>query len=162
MLRASFRIRTRAAQARFCNFLKMVLSSLFFFHLPIDLNRKMLNLFYLKVQQVDEILPILGFEPRIFGVGSDRSSNWATTTTQNLGKQQIWIRNQKNGRNWKTLEVAKGIQEKPQRDVGNDIFRPPLDWLWAIYQSMSLYSTPTYSKRIVWSPNPSNWLLHHM
>ena len=25
---------------------------------------------------------MLGFEPRISGVGSDRSTNWATTTTQ--------------------------------------------------------------------------------
>ena len=25
---------------------------------------------------------MLGFEPQIFGVGSDRSANWATTTAQ--------------------------------------------------------------------------------
>ena len=29
-----------------------------------------------------KILPMTGFEPRTSGIGSDRSSNWATTTAQ--------------------------------------------------------------------------------
>ena len=33
------------------------------------------QLFYLNVQLVDKILPMLGFEPLISGVGSDRSTN---------------------------------------------------------------------------------------
>ena len=36
-------------------------------------------LFYLYVQLVDKTSPMLGFEPRTFGVGSDRSTNWATS-----------------------------------------------------------------------------------
>ena len=34
------------------------------------------------IQFVDKILPMSGFEPRISGVGSNRSTNWATTTAQ--------------------------------------------------------------------------------
>ena len=30
------------------------------------------------------MLPMVGFESQISGVGSDRSTNWATTTAQNL------------------------------------------------------------------------------
>ena len=30
----------------------------------------------------DKSLPMTGFEPRISGVGGDRSTNWATTTAQ--------------------------------------------------------------------------------
>ena len=33
------------------------------------------RLFFLNVQVVDKILPMLGFEPRISGVRSDRSTN---------------------------------------------------------------------------------------
>ena len=33
------------------------------------------RLLFLNVQVVDKILPMLGFEPRIFSVGSDRSTN---------------------------------------------------------------------------------------
>ena len=40
------------------------------------------RLLYFNVQLVDKILPMLGFEQRISGVGSDRSTNWATTTAQ--------------------------------------------------------------------------------
>ena len=29
-------------------------------------------------------LPVSGFEPRTFGIGSDHSVNWATTTAPNL------------------------------------------------------------------------------
>ena len=43
-----------------------------------------LSFFYLNVQLVDKILPILGFEPRISGVVSHCSTNWATTTAQVL------------------------------------------------------------------------------
>ena len=32
-------------------------------------------LFYLNVQLIDKILPMLGFEPRITGIGSDRTTN---------------------------------------------------------------------------------------
>ena len=38
-------------------------------------------LFYLDVRLADKILPMLGFEPRISGFRSDRSTHWATTTT---------------------------------------------------------------------------------
>ena len=38
-----------------------------------------LCLFFLNVQLVDKILPMLGFEPQISGVGSNCSTNWATT-----------------------------------------------------------------------------------
>ena len=31
-----------------------------------------------------KILPMTGFEPRISGIGSDRSANWATTTGTQL------------------------------------------------------------------------------
>ena len=34
------------------------------------------------VQLVGKILPILGFEPQISGVGSDCSTNWAKTTVR--------------------------------------------------------------------------------
>ena len=37
------------------------------------------HLFYLNVQLVDKILPMLGFELQISGVGSDHSINWAAT-----------------------------------------------------------------------------------
>ena len=40
--------------------------------------------FYCNVQLVDKILPMLGFEPQISGVGSDCSTNWATTTAQTV------------------------------------------------------------------------------
>ena len=43
------------------------------------------RLFYLNVQLVDKILPVLGFEPRIFGVGRDRSTHWAITTALIIG-----------------------------------------------------------------------------
>ena len=36
------------------------------------------------LQLVDKILPVSGFKPRISGVGSDRSTNWATTTAQDF------------------------------------------------------------------------------
>ena len=36
------------------------------------------------VQLVDKILRLTGFEPRIAGVGSNRSTNWATTIAQPL------------------------------------------------------------------------------
>ena len=40
-------------------------------------------LFYtLIVQLVDKILQMTGIEPQISGVGSDHSTNWATTTAQ--------------------------------------------------------------------------------
>ena len=32
---------------------------------------------------------MLGFEPRISGVGSDRSANWATTTAQPLLESEL-------------------------------------------------------------------------
>ena len=35
-------------------------------------------------QMFDKSLPMTGFEPRIFGVGGDRSTNWATTTAQSI------------------------------------------------------------------------------
>ena len=41
------------------------------------------RLFYLNVQLVDKILPMLRFEPRISVFGRDRSTNWATTTACN-------------------------------------------------------------------------------
>ena len=41
-------------------------------------------LFYFNAQLVDKILLMLGFEPRVSGVRSDRSTNWATTTARNL------------------------------------------------------------------------------
>ena len=36
-------------------------------------------------QMLDKSLPMTGFEPRISGVGGDRSTNWATTTAQLSG-----------------------------------------------------------------------------
>ena len=42
------------------------------------------RLFYFNVQLVDKILPMLGFEPQISGVGSHCSTNWATTTAQEI------------------------------------------------------------------------------
>ena len=41
-------------------------------------------LFYFNAQLVDKILLMLGFDPRVSGVRSDRSTNWATTTARNL------------------------------------------------------------------------------
>ena len=38
--------------------------------------------FYLNGRLVGKILPLLGFEPRIYDVRSDWSTNWATTTAQ--------------------------------------------------------------------------------
>ena len=32
------------------------------------------------VQYTNEFLPMTGYEPQTFGIGSDRSTNWATTT----------------------------------------------------------------------------------
>ena len=45
------------------------------------------SLFYFNVQLEDKISPMLGFEPRIPGVGSDCSTNWATTTA--LGQRTL-------------------------------------------------------------------------
>ena len=41
------------------------------------------------MQMTDKALPMLGFEPRISGVGSDRSANFATTTTTAQSKLAI-------------------------------------------------------------------------
>ena len=41
-------------------------------------------LFLLNVEFVDKILPMMGFKPWISGVGSDWSTNWATTTARQL------------------------------------------------------------------------------
>ena len=35
-------------------------------------------------QIFDKSLPMTEFEPRIFGVGGDRPTNWATTTAQSI------------------------------------------------------------------------------
>ena len=35
-------------------------------------------------QMFNKILPMTGVEPRISGIGIDRSTNWATTTSQVL------------------------------------------------------------------------------
>ena len=43
------------------------------------------RLFFLNAQLVDKILPMLGFKPRISGVGSDRSTYWANTTALRHG-----------------------------------------------------------------------------
>ena len=34
-------------------------------------------------QMFNKFLPMTGFEPRTYGIGSDRSTNWATTTAPN-------------------------------------------------------------------------------
>ena len=56
--------------------------------------------FHFNVQLVDEILSMLGFKLSISGVGSDRSTNWATTIApkekKSLGKfldqgQRWWL-----------------------------------------------------------------------
>ena len=47
-----------------------VISGIFFFIFVVSI----------VIQLVDKILPMLGFEPQISGVGSDRSINWATTS----------------------------------------------------------------------------------
>ena len=38
----------------------------------------------LTVYVQDKMLPITGFEPRTSGIESDRSTNWATNTAQEL------------------------------------------------------------------------------
>ena len=49
---------------------------------PLSLYFHLFSIF--NVQLVDKILPMTGFKLRIFGVGSERSANWATTTTLNI------------------------------------------------------------------------------
>ena len=48
-----------------------------------------------KVQMVDKNFPMLRFEPRISGVGSNHSTNWATTTALNscvyLSRQKMLV-----------------------------------------------------------------------
>ena len=54
-------------------FLRWAIPSLFFLYFC---------LFFLSVQLENKIMPMFGFKTQIFGVGSDRSNNWATTTDQ--------------------------------------------------------------------------------
>ena len=55
----------------------MAIPGLFFFIVVFSIIQLVDNV-------VDEILPMRGFEPRISGVRSDHSTNWATTTAHLL------------------------------------------------------------------------------
>ena len=46
---------------------------------PLPASFSFISSFLFKIQLVDEAWQMLGFEPRISGVWSDRSTNWATT-----------------------------------------------------------------------------------
>ena len=53
---------------------------------PVYLKNSMPFYFFrqLTVYVQDKMLPITGFEPRTSGIESDRSTNWATNTAQEL------------------------------------------------------------------------------
>ena len=55
-------------------FIKMAIPGLFFFIFVFSVQ--------LTVNIQYKFLPMTGFEPRTSGIGSDRSTNWATTTAQ--------------------------------------------------------------------------------
>ena len=57
-------------------FLKMGHSGLFFLYF------RLFNKTFDSKQMFDKSLPMTGFEPRISGVGGDRSTNWPTATDQ--------------------------------------------------------------------------------
>ena len=52
-----------------------------------------------KIFDINKLMPMIGFEPRTSGIGSDLSTNWATTTSQlnffhlksNLNHICLWI-----------------------------------------------------------------------
>ena len=70
-------------QTKILSFYPVLQHSLFFkmgHSRPLFLYSLYFWLFYLNVQLVDKSLPMAEFEPRISGVGRDRSTSWATTT----------------------------------------------------------------------------------
>ena len=59
-------------------------------HILFKMDFWMKKVFIYLNEQLEEIcLPLLGFEPRIYGVGSNHSTNWASTTTLNQKRLQI-------------------------------------------------------------------------
>ena len=43
-----------------------------------------------KMFNINKLLPMTGFEPRISGIGSDRSTNWVTTTSHPFQIVTFW------------------------------------------------------------------------
>ena len=61
---------------------------------------------------------MLGFEPRISGVGRDRSTNWVTTTAQAtpLFLKELPVRLKSNLRFWERQDLNPGLLgEKQER-----------------------------------------------
>ena len=75
-------------------------------------------LFYVNVQLINKILRMLGFEPQISGVRSDRSNNWATTTATTLIMLSKTFKVKRNDskiasmtkQNWKRSVIEKFVR----------------------------------------------------
>ena len=78
-------------------FLNGPFTAIFFFIFVFSIHSWQLT----NVQYINKVLPMTGFEPQTSGIGSDHSTNWATTTAHkwhhlNLFAAQVSLPNNNN------------------------------------------------------------------
>ena len=107
-------------------------------------------------QMFDKSLPMTGFEPRISGVGGDRSTNWATTTAQ--AAFHFYIKSNLSshpsgfhmGRRWSwSITLNPTARRTPTCERPSPISVNQVRLFWLRYQSKILKNA--YSEAIVYS-----------